>query len=395
MKKKILFVIPNLGAGGAEKSLINLLNSFDFNTYEVDLLLTHKSGIFLEMVPKEVNILDVPKYYDIFSKQLFVALKRLLSSGRLDLFFYKTLFTINNRLQRNKLKAEQNNWKFVKYFFADIEKEYDTAIGYLEKTSNYIVIDCIKAKNKIGFIHNDYNAMGMSPKVDNYFFGKFKFIVTVSEECVLSLRKTFPQYEKKIKLIKNFIPKKYLYDLSKEQQQDGLLNRKYILSIGRLSEQKSFDKAIDAFKLLNSKHPGLEWIILGEGNLRPQLEKQIEKNGLEGKFWLLGNRINPYPFIKNCIVYVQTSIFEGKSIAIDEAKIFAKPIVVTNYPSAKDQIADGETGLIAEMNPKDIADKIESLILDEQLRNILSENLRKEEHCDESEIEKLYKLIES
>ena len=395
MKKKILFVIPNLGAGGAEKSLINLLNSFDFNTYEVDLLLTHKSGIFLEMVPKEVNILDVPKYYDIFSKQLFVALKGLLSSGRLDLFFYKTLFTINNRLQRNKLKAEQNSWKFVKYFFADIEKEYDTAIGYLEKTSNYIVIDCIKAKNKIGYIHNDYNAMGMSPKVDNYFFGKLKFIVTVSEECVLSLRKTFPQYEKKIKLIKNFIPKKYLYDLSKEQQQDGLLNRKYILSIGRLSEQKSFDKAIDAFKLLNSKHPGLEWIILGEGNLRPQLEKQIEKNGLEGKFWLLGNRINPYPFIKNCIVYVQTSIFEGKSIAIDEAKIFAKPIVVTNYPSAKDQIADGETGLIAEMNPKDIADKIESLILDEQLRNTLSENLKKEEHCDESEIEKLYKLIES
>ena len=362
MKKKILFVIPNLGAGGAEKSLINLLNSFDFNTYEVDLLLTHKSGIFLEMVPKEVNILDVPKYYDIFSKQLFVALKGLVSSGRLDLFFYKTLFTINNRLQRNKLKAEQNNWKFVKYFFADIEKEYDTAIGYLEKTSNYIVIDCIKAKNKIGYIHNDYNAMGMSPKVDNYFFGKLKFIVTVSEECVLSLRKTFPQYEKKIKLIKNFIPKKYLYDLSKEQQQEGLLNSKYILSIGRLTEQKAFDKAIEAFALLVEKYPDLEWLVLGEGNLRPQLEKQIEKNGLEGKFWLLGNRINPYPFIKNCIVYVQTSIFEGKSIAIDEAKIFAKPIVVTNYPSAKDQIADGESGLIAEMNPQDIADKVESLM---------------------------------
>jgi len=395
MKKKILFVIPNLGAGGAEKSLINLLNSFDFNTYEVDLLLTHKSGIFLEMVPKEVNILDVPKYYDIFSKQLFVALKGLVSSGRLDLFFYKTLFTINNRLQRNKLKAEQNNWKFVKYFFADIEKEYDTAIGYLEKTSNYIVIDCIKAKNKIGYIHNDYNAMGMSPKVDNYFFGKLKFIVTVSEECVLSLRKTFPQYEKKIKLIKNFIPKKYLYDLSKEQQQEGLLNSKYILSIGRLTEQKAFDKAIEAFALLVEKYPDLEWLVLGEGNLRTELEHQIEEKKLQNRFHLLGSVENPYPFIKNCLIFVQTSIFEGKSIAIDEAKIFAKPIVVTNYPSAKDQIVDGETGLIAEMDPHDIANKIESLILDEQLGNILSENLRKEEHCDESEIEKLYKLIES
>ena len=110
---------------------------------------------------------------------------------------------------------------------------------------------------------------------------------------------------------------------------------------------------------------------------------------------LLGLKENPYPYIANSLLYVQPSKFEGKSIAIDEAKILLKPIVTTNFPTVYDQITHGETGLISEMNPTALANEIEKLLIDENLRNKFAENLSKENWGTESEIEKLYQLIES
>lgn len=394
-KKKILFVIPNLGAGGAEKSLVNLLNSFDFERYDVDLLLMHKSGIFLEMIPAEVKVLDVPELYHYFSVSFGKSLLSFVKKGRLDLIIYKILFTISNKSRKNKTTAEQINWQFMRHFFKGIETEYDVAIGYLEKSANYVVVDSIKARKKIGYIHNDYSAMRMDRQIDEYFFNKFDYIVTVSEKCVESLVRVFPQHKPKFRMIRNFTPINYIKTLANADQDEQLNGRKYILSIGRLSEQKSFHLAVDAFSMIAEKYHDLEWIVLGEGHLRLSLQEQINKKDVTHRFHLVGNKKNPYPYIANALLYVQTSIFEGKSIAIDEAKIFAKPIIVTDYPTAKDQIDNFKTGLIAEINSEDIAKKIEILVNNKQLRDELSKNLENEKFCDESEIEKLYKLIES
>jgi glycosyltransferase involved in cell wall biosynthesis len=102
---------------------------------------------------------------------------------------------------------------------------------------------------------------------------------------------------------------------------------------------------------------------------------------------------NPYPYVRQCTLYVQPSRYEGKSIAIDEAKILGKPIVVTNFSTAKDQIKSDVNGIIVEMNPDALATTIATLLVDKQHQNVLVNNLSNEQLGTESEINKLYELL--
>ena len=107
----------------------------------------------------------------------------------------------------------------------------------------------------------------------------------------------------------------------------------------------------------------------------------------------MGIRENPYPYIKKSDIYVQPSRFEGKSIAIDEAKILNKPIVVTNFSTAKDQIINNKNGIITEMNSKSLVNEIERIICDEKLKKKIILNLSNEKIGNESEINRLYEVI--
>ena len=383
MKKKLLFVIPNLGVGGAEKSLVNLLNELDYDKYEVDLFLMSKTGIFLEQVPKEVNVLPESLYFKKFSIRFYKSLWWFLTHFKFSLVFYKILFILSNRLTKNVVLSEQKNWRYLKHFFPVLSKEYDVSIGYLEKNASYLSVDCVKAKKYIGYIHNDYSALGLFKK----------YVVSVSENCVFCLEKEFPEFPEKFKLIYNISSSKVIEKLSETKIEEDL-KLPYIVSIGRLTKQKSFDLAIKACKILINRGLIINWYVIGTGELKEELEEQIKEHELEQYFFLLGIRKNPYPYVKNAMIYCQTSVFEGKSIAIDEAKILNKPIVITNFPTAKDQIQHLENGYICEINLEAIADAVELLIKDEKLREKFTENLSKEDFGIEKELEKFYKLIE-
>ena len=142
-----------------------------------------------------------------------------------------------------------------------------------------------------------------------------------------------------------------------------------ILSIGRLVEAKAFHLAVSAAKLLKDQGLDFVWYIVGEGSDRESLELQIKALGIENNVVLLGKRINPYPYLKRCDYYVQTSIYEGSCITLDEAMIFKKPIVTTDFPAAKEKIFHKKNGYIVTMKPEAIAEGIEAMINDNQLRN--------------------------
>lgn len=394
MKKKILFVIPNLGAGGAEKSLVNLLQEFDYMRYDVHLFMMSQTGLFLTQLPPEVKILSESPSYKIFSKRFPIAVSTFLLRGKWKLVWNKIAFTFINRTHRNKILAEQKSWKYFRKFFNCFPDRYDVAIGYLEKNANYIVTDCVKADKKMGYIHNDYQTMGLFPKYDHKSFDQLQYIISVSENCVTTLQKLFPALSAKFKLIENISSKKIIRELS--IQGSALpLKRNSIVSIGRLSPQKNFELAVSAAQILHLKGYDLEWNIIGEGAERPLLENLINEKKLHRVVKLLGLKENPYPYIAQSLVYVQPSKFEGKSIAIDEAKILQKPIVATNFPTVYDQITSGETGLITEMNGEALAAAIEQLLTDESLRQTFAHNLSKEIWGAADEVAKLYQLIES
>lgn len=395
MKKRLLFVMESMGSGGGERSLLTLLQLMDYDKYDVDLMLFNPSGLFMDMIPKCVNIKPFGKEYDRFTLPFKESLKSYMLKGSFKGAYnrFKYSKTVNGK-GGSTLYRDQLAWKYMRCAFENTLPEYDVAIGYLEGKPNFFVADCVKAKIKIGYVHNDYNKLKMDRELDGKFFEKMNIIVSVSEKCCDVLKEVFSEYADKVRMIENITSPVVLKSMS-EGDVTEYKNKpgKTLLTIGRLSQQKGYDIAVDAAEILAKNGVDFKWFAIGKGELQAQIEQKIREKNLEDKFILLGERANPYPYIAGCDIYVQPSYFEGKSIAIDEAKCFAKPIVATKFTTVLDQLADGETAVLAEVDAASVAEKIMQLISDKELCESLSENLKKEKLGNEEEIENFYEML--
>ena len=166
-----------------------------------------------------------------------------------------------------------------------------------------------------------------------------------------------------------------------------------ILTIGRHVHLKGYDMAIDAAKLLKESGVNFRWYSIGEGELTNQLKKQVKDSGLEKEFIFLGTFTNPYPFVKQCDIYCQPSRFEGFGMAIAEAKILNKPIVVTNFDIVYDQIDNEINGIIADMNSDDISRAIIKFINNSEKKGSILKNMQRYNKQKKSSIDNFYNLI--
>jgi glycosyltransferase involved in cell wall biosynthesis len=168
-----------------------------------------------------------------------------------------------------------------------------------------------------------------------------------------------------------------------------------LLSIGRFSYPKNFDNLPDICSRLVNEHGevDLKWYIVGFGYEEP-IRRAIAESGMEEHVILLGKKENPYPYIKACDIYVQPSRYEGKSVTVREAQMLCKPVVVTNYPTASSQIQDGIDGVIVPMDNDGCAKGIANVIADSALQKRLIDYLSTHDYGNESEVEKIYKLLD-
>ncbi len=390
MKKSLLFILPSLSSGGAEKSLITLLSLMDSSRYEVDLFLFRREGLFLSNVPEWVNIIDGGEEYACFDGSASAYIKSRLK--RLDVFKAVNRIKYSRAVAKGDRKAV---WVCLKKALPKIGKHYDAAIGYLEGNANYYCVDCVDADIKIGYVHNDYSALGLDKSFDKPFFEKLDRLVSVSPECSDVLKKTFSEIADRVFTVENISSPSSLSKLADGTPDEYKnVDGKFLLTVGRFSPQKGYDTAVEAAKILSQNGVDFKWFSIGKGELQEQIKEKISEYGLQEKFVLLGEKSNPYPYISGCDIYVQPSYYEGKSIAIDEAKSFAKPIVATKFSTVFDQLSDGETALLAEIDPQSVAEKITQLINDEELCKSLSDNLRRTHKGNEEELEKFYALLE-
>ncbi len=387
MKKKLLFVIPSLRSGGAEKSLITLLSLMDYARYDVDLLCFRRDGLFFDKIPREVNVIKGTEDYEIFDGDAKSAIMYFIKKGK--------LFSALYRVKYAKSSATENKrWHILKKQLPKMHKEYDCAVGYLEGNASYFVADNVKAKRKICYVHNDFKKLGLCKESSRELFVKCDKVVTVSQVCLASLTDEFPEISEKFTVIENITSPKIISEYAAEESPyENKGNNLIITTVGRLAPQKAIDLAVKASAILKNKGYSFKWYHIGTGELKAEIESLISSLGVENEFILLGERSNPYPYIGQCDIYVQPSRYEGKSIAIDEAKCLCRPIVTTDFTTVSDQIQDGINGLVCEMNERDIAGKIEKLLNDEELRNELTRNLSEEKTGNEEELEKFYSIL--
>lgn len=361
--KNLLFIGMSLNVGGAEKSLVNLLNMIDYKKYNVDLLLFQKKGAFLKQVPCEVNIIEIPEISILFQ------------SAKDSLKSYPLTFSLMKQVIRRyfytllcKIKWKQfdqmrlNRWinHYVDLIPANDQK-YDVAIAYAGGECAYYMFDKVMADKKIYYFHSDYSKIDIDVELEKQYVDRADLIVTISEKCKNSLSILFPEISDRIRVLQNLSSKDFIYKLANEYYPKEFKNKEdylKIVSVGRLISIKGFDLAVDAAHVLKNKGFKFVWTVVGDGEERENLEGQIKKLELEDCFKLVGLKENPYPYIKNANILLQTSRFEGKSVVLDEAKILNTPIIATNYNSVQDQVHHNIDGLVVGMNPRDIADGI-------------------------------------
>ncbi|UKM63958.2 glycosyltransferase [Flavobacteriaceae bacterium GSB9] len=380
--KNIVFIIESLNCGGAEKSLVTLLQNFNYEKYNVDLVLFNKNGDFEKFVPNEVNIFYINLYNNTPSFRLFL---------------YRFKFWLYRKLKKRKFHNAQLHWKTYHKQINRLKKTYDIAIAYNQGLPTYFTAEKIAAKKKYAWLNIDYKLAGYNIKFDINKYIKFNKVVVVSQEAENGFLSELSKVEEMIKtiVIKDITDEKIVVKLSEEHtgltKNTSTIN---ICSVGRLAKQKGWHLAIYALSILLKKGYNIKWYIIGEGPERKSLEKIIKHEKLENNLILLGYKENPYPYIKSCDIYAQTSLFEGLGLTVIEAAVLQKPIVTTNFPTASTIITNNKTGLICSMNAKDIATSIEKYLKNPELMNEVLNNLYKQKNNDkERSLTKIGELL--
>lgn len=353
----------SLNIGGAEKSLVNLLNMIDYKQYSVDLLLFQRKGAFLKQIPNGVRVIEIPEITILFqsaweslkSKDIIVSRKKLI----LDRYLFSALCKIKWK-QFDQIRL--NRWlKYYTKLIPQNKKVYDVAIAYAGGECAYYMFDKVNAKKKVYYFHSDYSRINIDVELEKNYVDKSDLIVTISDKCKESLIELFPEVSDRIVVLQNLSSEQLIKNLSNEYYPSEFevdCDVLKIVSVGRLINIKGYDMAIKAADILKQKSYKFIWVVVGEGNERKKLEQLIQKYKVSECFKLIGLRENPYPYIKNADVLLQTSRFEGKSVVLDEAKILKTPIIATNYNSVNDQIKNNYDGLITNMTPEAIAEGI-------------------------------------
>ncbi|WP_455682152.1 glycosyltransferase, partial [Thomasclavelia sp.] len=391
-----LFVIESLNLGGAEKSLVTLLNLLDYEKYDVDLQLFTYGGDFEKLLPKNVKLLPTLEYFEYCNISYQNFIKKIKKP---KMFVSQLRYSIKLRTGRfNNIEKSVFLWTFSKYRFRFTKKKYDVAIAYAQGVPTFYVADKVNAKKKIGWINATYIPKGKYNTYINNYYKKFDYINCVSESVKIQFCNTFPNQVGKEVIIKDILDysfnKKMLQlpsDVYKEFDKNCQL---IILTVGRMCFHKGYDLAVEACRILKEKKIEFKWYVIGNGDKREFIERKIIEYKLQNNFILLGAKGNPYPYFKACDIYVQTSRHEGFGITLAEARMFNKPIVTTKFDAVYSQIIPNKNGLIVEISGEAIADGIIKMINNDNYRANIIRYLKSEKKGNLEELEKFYNIIE-
>ena len=397
MKPRIFITMHYLELGGAEASLIGLLQAIDYDKVDVDLFIHAHHGELMSFIPKQVNLLPEIKKYSLIEAPIVSTLMK----GHLDLTVCRLLAKYNSfKYYKNHPDVNDDDDYFISHYTTWLlpkinpSVEYDLAISFL--TPHKIVLDKVRAKKKVAWIHTDYKSLNVAQGLTLPVWREYDNIVSISKDITKTFIEVFPSLSGKIIEIENIIPsavireRATLNDVSHEMSKQDI----NLLSVGRFCHAKNYDNVPDiARRIVDAGVDNLRWYIIGFGTDEALIRRKILEAGMEEHVIMLGKKENPYPYIKACDIYVQPSRYEGKSITVREAQILCKPVVITNYATAHSQIQDGVDGIIVPMDNDGCAKGIKDVINNKTLLNRITSYLCTHDYGNEQEVEKIYNLI--
>ena len=398
--KKILFVVNTLGRAGAETALLELLRRLDSSEYEVSLYVILAQGEMIGELPSHVKL----KNRRFNSQSVMTGKgKRAIAVTICSSFFrnggypgkiHSIVSNFADMERTGKIQTEKLLWRMLSDGAERLNEVFDLAVAYLEGASAYYVADHVKARHKVGFIHIDYRSAGYTRRMDRDCFRSFDRIFGVSDEVREHFLLVYPEYATKTKVFYNMIDQERIRRRAQERGgfADGYRGAR-ILTVGRLTYQKAYDIAIEAMKLVKDAGFDARWYVLGEGDQRRQLMKKIASLSLQEEFVLLGAVTNQYPYYMQADLYVHATRYEGKSIAIQEAQTLGCAVIASDRNGNREQITDGQDGILCELTPRAIAKSIMELLQDKEKRKALRRAAAKKDMTQPQGLRMLLELV--
>lgn len=365
--KSILIVVHAMELGGAERALLGMLENIDYTEYSVDLFLLRHEGELLKYIPEEVNVLPENSSYSCMA----VPIQNVLKKGKINIAYHRWLGKRAAKKRVIELGLPADNDVALEYshkYTVDVmpmisDKEYDLLISYL--TPHYYAAQKAKGKKKIAWIHTDYSKVSVDKESQLAMWNQYDQIVSISDAVSETFLSVFPELKEKVIVIENMMPEKLIakqadeFSVDNEMPDNGKIK---LLSIGRFSYAKNFDQIPDICSRILKQGIDIIWYIIGYGGEEQLIREKINEHHMQDHVIILGKKENPYPYIKACDYYVQPSRYEGNSVSVHEAQILNKPVIITNYATAKDQITDGIDGFIVPMDNQECAERIADIL---------------------------------
>lgn len=351
MPKNILIVTKHLNIGGAEKMLLRMLPIMLSLNYKVDIFLLYKSGLLLQ--------------------------------SWANTYQNNTLCTLSSFFPYEKDEFK----KFMKnhpdeVYQQNIFKKYDVEIAFQESYATKIVSNSPNKNSiKIAWIHSNFEEYHFS--ADAYennseelkTYQKYNKIVF----CSFSAMHAFDQVLKN-----NFKNKDVIYSPIRiaqcnyyAEQYPVSLDKPYFLVLTRFSPQKGLDRIIKAGLLLKAKKISYRIIIVGSGELEDQIHSLLSFYALNNHILLYPATPNPFPYLKNCIAYINSSYTESFGIAIQEALCMNIPVIAYDTAGAREVLGGGSYGEIIPPSEHILAETLERCLGDTNYLNELQEKARK------------------
>lgn len=340
MPKKILFLIPNLKHGGAEKVLVNLVNNLDRTKYEITVQTLFDVGIH------KTNLLPHIRYRSLLPIEF---------RGN-NLFF--------------QLFPASFLWKLI------VRDKFDVAVSYLEGPTSRILSGCKESDTKrIAWLHIELGTPELAslgfrtPLEAKRAYDQFDRIIAVSRNVKSCFLQNLP-VKTPIEILYNTNETEKIQELALEAPEDEAFSTEEltVCSVAKLMKTKGFDRLLQVHKRLLDEGVRHKVYILGIGEEQHWLEQKIKEYDVKSSFILLGFRENPYQYVARCDLYVCASRREGFSTAVTEALLVGTPVVSTDCSGAKELLGEeNEYGLVVENSTEGIYRGMKKMLSDPEL----------------------------
>ena len=379
-KRKVAFVLDGAMVGGIETALIQMLRKIDTDKYDISLFTNVQGNPCIGRIPECIKVVDLDEF-DLRSNFYCSLRKGKLSRAAKLLKYYLKIRLSKSDLDKVRYSQEQ---------FTLSEEMFDCAVAYKPSwTSVLWVLDHIKAHKSAVWVHGPI--WGCK---DQHWIEGVDYFFCVSKDSKDYIERIYPNVIGRTEVFYNLIDSEEI--LIKAGNGWNFGEETVLVTVGRLTNQKGQDMIPYTMRYLLDAGYQAKWYVIGDGDLREKIEQLCKKLGVVDNVILTGTQSNPYPFIKGCDIYVQTSNFEGWGLTVQEAKILNKPIITTDIPVMREQIEHMKNGYITEgISPEALFEGIKTLIDNPILCEQFVEELKKESHDNTQEIEKLYAFIES